>query len=110
MNVKLLIKQHIEFLSLKGGCTGSSESIYIKMPNCWKSHATAHIYNSWGPCICEDILVRMFFLCFIFQAYAAEFRQLAPIISKFISFLHQFVTYSSQRATNILKNHVELLG
>ena len=27
MTVKLLTKHHLEFLSLKGGCTGSSESI-----------------------------------------------------------------------------------
>ena len=33
MNIKLLTEQQLEFLSLKGGCTASSE-----MPNCWKSH------------------------------------------------------------------------
>ena len=27
---------------LKGGCTGSSESIHVKMPHLWKSHVTAH--------------------------------------------------------------------
>ena len=26
-----------------GGCTGSSESTLVKMPQCWKSHVTAHI-------------------------------------------------------------------
>ena len=30
MNVKLLTEHHLEFLSLKGGCTGSSESIHVK--------------------------------------------------------------------------------
>ena len=44
MIVKLLTKRHLEFLSLKGGCTGSSESTLVKMSNCWKSHALAHIY------------------------------------------------------------------
>ena len=24
-----------EFLSLKGGCRGSSESTHVKMPHCW---------------------------------------------------------------------------
>ena len=43
MTVKLLTKQHLEFLSLKGGCTGSSESIHVKMPHCWKSHVAAHM-------------------------------------------------------------------
>ena len=26
-----------------GGCTGSSESIYVKIPHCWKSHVAAHL-------------------------------------------------------------------
>ena len=43
MTVKLLTEQHLEFLSLKGGCTGSSESTLVKMPHCWKSHFKAHI-------------------------------------------------------------------
>ena len=42
MIVKLLTEHHLEFLSLKGGCTGSSESTLVKMSNCWKSHAAAH--------------------------------------------------------------------
>ena len=43
MIVKLLTEHLLEFLSLKGGCTGSSESALVKMPHCWKSHITAHI-------------------------------------------------------------------
>ena len=43
MIVKLLTKHHLEFLSLKGGCRGSSESTHVKMPHCWKTHARAHI-------------------------------------------------------------------
>ena len=43
MSVKLLTEQNLEFISLKGGCTGSSESTLVKMPHCWKSHVTAHI-------------------------------------------------------------------
>ena len=41
MILKLLTKHHLEFLSLKGGCRGSSESTLVKMSNCWKSHAVA---------------------------------------------------------------------
>ena len=41
MSVKLLTEHHLEFLSLTGGCIGSSESTLVKMSNCWKSHATA---------------------------------------------------------------------
>ena len=43
MIVKLLTEHHLEFLSIKGGCRGSSESTNVKMPHCWKSHAQAHI-------------------------------------------------------------------
>ena len=38
MTVKPLTEQYLEFLSLKGGCTGSSKSTLVKMPRCWKSH------------------------------------------------------------------------
>ena len=43
MTVKLLTKHHLRFLSLKGGCTDWSECTIVKMPHCWKSHATAQI-------------------------------------------------------------------
>ena len=33
MNVKLLTEYHLEFLSPRGGCTGLSESILVKMPH-----------------------------------------------------------------------------
>ena len=37
MTVKLLTERHLEFLSLKGGCTCLSESIHVKMPHCRSS-------------------------------------------------------------------------
>ena len=43
MTLKLLTEHNLEFLSLKGGYTGSSESIHIKIPHCWKSHVTANL-------------------------------------------------------------------
>ena len=43
MIVHLLTEQHLEFLSLKGGCRGSYESTHVKMSHCWKSHALAHL-------------------------------------------------------------------
>ena len=49
MIVKLLTEHHLEFLSLKIGCRGSSESTHVKMPHCWKSHALAQIFYSWQP-------------------------------------------------------------
>ena len=43
MSVRRLNEHHLEFLSLKGGCTCSSESKLVKMPHCWKSHNTTHL-------------------------------------------------------------------
>ena len=43
MSVKLLTEHDLEFLSLKGDFTGSSESTLVKMPHCWKSHTTAQL-------------------------------------------------------------------
>ena len=45
MSVKLLTEHHLEFLSLKGCCTGLSESTFVKMPHCWKSHVAGQFYN-----------------------------------------------------------------
>ena len=44
MSVKLLTEHHLELILLKGGCTGSSEYTLVKMPHCWKSHVTAHMF------------------------------------------------------------------
>ena len=54
MIVKLLTERHLEFQSLIGGCTESSESTLVKMPHCCKSksrliyllvcHWVCHIY------------------------------------------------------------------
>ena len=40
---KLLTEHRLEFLSLKGGCRGSSESTLLKMPHCRKSYVMAHL-------------------------------------------------------------------
>ena len=43
MSVKLLAEHYLEFLILKGGCAGSSESTLLKMPQCWKPHVVDHM-------------------------------------------------------------------
>ena len=48
MTVKLRTEHHLEFLSLKRGCTGSSEATLVKISNCWKSHAAAHFKVNRG--------------------------------------------------------------
>ena len=39
-----------EFLSLKGGCTASSDSTLVKMPRCWKSHVAAQNFITGAVC------------------------------------------------------------
>ena len=43
MSVKLLTEHLLGFKSLKGGFTVSSGSTLVKMSNCWKYLAAAHI-------------------------------------------------------------------
>ena len=45
MTVKLLTEHLLKCLSLKGGCTDSSESTLVKMPHCWKSYVAAYIHS-----------------------------------------------------------------
>ena len=53
MTVKLLTEHYLEFLSLKGGCTGLYESTLVKMSHCWKSHVT-HFNSRLGIAIVHD--------------------------------------------------------
>ena len=59
MIVKLLTEHHLEFLSLKGVCSGSSESTHVKMPHCWKSHALAHIISYFSLKIKKDVMLQL---------------------------------------------------
>ena len=44
MSVKLLTEHHLEFVSLKGGCTGSSESTLVRMPHCVAAQFMIYMY------------------------------------------------------------------
>ena len=46
VSVKLLTEHHLELPSLKGDCTGSSESKLVKMPHSCKSHVAAQMVLS----------------------------------------------------------------
>ena len=50
MSVNLLTEQNMEFLSLKKGYTGSSESTCVKMPHSWRVHVAV------DTCISNAIL------------------------------------------------------
>ena len=61
MIVKLLTEHHLEFLSFKRGCRGSSESTHVKMADCWKSHGLDQILA--GVYIVND--TSLFFYCIL---------------------------------------------
>ena len=72
MSVKLLTEHHFEFLSLKGGCTDSSESTQIKIPHNWKSHVAAQqllSVTSRINCIVARCLINVVYLtaCCLYQ-------------------------------------------
>ena len=67
MIVKLLTDYHLDFLSLKWGCRGSSESTHVKMPHCWKSRALAHI------CLTQDARLVLWNRCIKFTE---EFKKI----------------------------------
>ena len=61
MIIKLLTEHHLEFLSLKGGCRGSSESTLVKIPNCWKSYAAAQMCFCMVMLTCQKRKTKLFF-------------------------------------------------
>ena len=63
MIVKLLTEHYLEFLSLKEGFKGSSESTLVKMPHCWKSHVMAHMYFGRMCCVLHVIPVNLKVWC-----------------------------------------------
>ena len=73
MIVKLLSEQHLKILSLKRGCTGSSESTHVKMPHCWKSHVTSH--RTGKPCLSSHCGCIKLKLTIITSAYALLYAQ-----------------------------------
>ena len=54
MSVKLLTEHNFEFLSLKEGCTDSSESALVKKPHCWKSHVMAQLMITASCKVCDE--------------------------------------------------------
>ena len=59
MTIKLLTEHNLEFLSLKGGCRGSSESTHVNILNGRKSHVAAHIIHLHRGAIKRDLITVM---------------------------------------------------
>ena len=91
MSFNLLTEHHLEFLSFKGGFTGSSEPTHVKIPHCWKSHVTAQLI----PCIELHVIVPHN------QAKIYKCIILTHLVNVFCS------TLAYQRATEIMHTPVD---
>ena len=74
MIVKLPTEHHLEFLSLKVGCRGSSESTHVKMPHCWKSHALAHLSVMLGNYLQQMTSADGIFKCIFLGALRVKIK------------------------------------
>ena len=72
---KLLTEHHSDFLSFKGGCTGSYESTLVKMLHCWKSHA-AFFFFFFFFLILLLLFYAGFFVCCCFYVVIVVFKTL----------------------------------
>ena len=85
MTLTLLTEHHLEFLSLTRGCTGSSESTFVKIPHRWLSHVTAHLAENMSlpkllPLVHTKGLVGCFLLKLpVHKAEAKDIAQFEPI-------------------------------
>ena len=83
MSVKLLIEHDLELLSLKGGCTCSSESTLVETPHCWKSYVT----DQWAS------LEKICLWGFANNNGADQTAHLRSLISAFVTrFLESFIS------------------
>ena len=126
MGVMLLTEHHLEFLSVKAGCTGSSESSLVKMPHCWKSHATAHIISTVNridiPWFCKSCIYifnvinfKIAEYCFacvfmsilmLYVCFQSKLLLCPPTLKKRISPLWTSIWLGAQCFTYILSNLV----
>ena len=108
MIVKLLTEHHLEFLSLIGGCGGSSKSTLVKMSNCWKSHAVAHLKLQFDIFYRETLLTETGFLPFN-SAHNLFIYFFLSFIRKWnsTSHVHYFSIYTdTQRNATVILCHV----
>ena len=76
MSVKLLTEHRFEFVSFKGGCTGSSESTLVKNANlCHGSMLRADAYDTLGTFISQrEGTIQTITTNLVFHACSAPFH------------------------------------
>ena len=79
MSFKLLTEHYLEFLSLTGDCTDSSESTHVKMQLCWKSHVAVYMYVFFLFFFLFDLI--LYVPSTIFQLYRDGSSWVEPVLS-----------------------------
>ena len=80
-SVKQLTEHHLEFLSSKVGCTGSSKSTLVKMLHCWKSHTVDQILKTQTKTLIHlhlFLIFLLFYFSFLFDTFAVSFLTIFP--------------------------------
>ena len=99
MSVKLLTEQCLELLSLKRGCTGSSEATHVKIPHCWKSRVTAHICQSlaYTDCLrkCLYFILLFLFLSGLIFSILLVLQDMSESVSAFPNFFNSLLSYTN---------------
>ena len=98
MTVKLLTEHHLEFISLKGGCTGSSECSLVKMFDCRESHVVAHMHLS---CSILFSVLQLKKKEKVAQSFKSFFIEKAPTVSPpKVTFFKILFSYVQKHFTN----------
>ena len=90
MGVKLLTEHHLEFLSFKGGCTGSSESTLVKC-HIVGNHMSWLIYN-----LCCALNVQRVHLCAALTAISWMLEPFGEAPIQIASRTHFDTTYNKK--------------
>ena len=104
MTVKLLTEQHLQFLNLKGGCTGWSESTLVKMP-----HVGNHVSRlksctyQWISSGLVPPMAKASRLAWVLTAVHFRYRSRVSILAKMVHYTFAFTFYHTLRLAPVLK-------
>ena len=94
MIVKLLTEHHLEFLSLKGGCRGSSESATLLKITCHGSLIYCEIYFSGHLCEARNLCIKHADIQSQLKANALKYTCIkqVTVLSKHLLLLGDYLT------------------
>ena len=95
MTVKLLTEHHLEFQSLEGGYTDSSESTFVEISHCWLSRVAAHFISKTDTLYSVIICVSCWSVilsCLLLAVTCWEWADLLSLL--YVMFICVFVTFT----------------